>query len=77
MATDLSLLMPRPETTEKEEIRRRAGEIERTEVEKRAKSSAKAKGRMLGSLDKKQRRIVSNNKKERGERTPLLNPPEC
>src|SRR4051794_36832417 len=56
MATDLSLLMPRPETTEKEEMRRRAGEIERTELEKRAKSSAKAKGRMSGSLDKKQRR---------------------
>ena len=44
MATDLSLLTPKPETLENSSITTKAGEIADTESAKRARSSAKAKG---------------------------------
>ena len=62
-ATDLSLLTPRPETSENSLIRARAGEIKATESDKRARSSAKAKESMFGRLDKNNERIVGYDKK--------------
>ena len=50
-ATDLSLLTPRPETSENLLILERALEIDLTESEKRARSSANAKEWMLGNLE--------------------------
>ena len=55
-ATDLSLLTPRPETSENSLIMVRAGEIEATESDKRAKSSANANERKFLSSEIKTRR---------------------
>ena len=53
MALDLVLLMPKPETTEKSLMRVRAGEMDLTESEKRARSSAKANGLTEGRRETK------------------------
>src|SRR6185437_1611781 len=56
IASDLVLLIPRPETTENLLIRVRAGEMDSTLSEKSAKSSAKANGLTEGRRETKWRR---------------------
>ena len=67
MATDLSLLMPKPETLENSSITARAGEIADTESAKRAKSSAKAKGTTEPRPANLSRGVVGNDEEEGGK----------
>ena len=72
IAADLSLLIPKPETTEKRVIRRREGEMRETESAKRARSSAPD---TFSPREKVKQRIINNDEKERGKRAALLDTP--